>query len=119
MHVPFCRSMCWYCGCHTTVARQDGPFRDYVSLLGREIDLVAAASPRLRNGHLHFGGGSPTTMPPADLLELMTRLHRAFDFEERAEIAIEIDPRTLTADMAAALFDGYLGQGGRRHACAV
>ena len=43
LHVPFCRSMCWYCGCHTTVALRDGPIVDYLAALRGEIALVAGA----------------------------------------------------------------------------
>ena len=102
-HVPFCRSMCWYCGCHTTVMRQERPILDYVSLLRRELELVHNAAPRLSVGHVHFGGGSPTILPPQELVALVDQLRGAFAFEERSQIAIEIDPRTLTAEMAAAL----------------
>ena len=41
VHVPFCRRMCWYCGCNTTVSRQDGPIADYVGALRREIEVVS------------------------------------------------------------------------------
>ena len=41
LHVPFCRSMCWYCGCHTTITKHDAPIADYLAVLQREIELVA------------------------------------------------------------------------------
>lgn len=104
VHIPFCRAMCLYCGCHTTVSARQEPIDRYLKALETEIDLVAAATPtpcRLR--HLHFGGGSPTLVRPEQMLELMARLRGSFDFSPDAEIAIEIDPRTLTAAMAQAL----------------
>jgi oxygen-independent coproporphyrinogen III oxidase len=103
LHVPFCRSMCWYCGCHTAVTREAGPVSQYAGLLRREIDLVAAVAPPLRAGHLHFGGGTPTILAPGELTGLLDHLRARFEFEPNAEIAVEIDPRTLTAAMAAAL----------------
>ena len=104
LHVPFCRSMCWYCGCHTTVTRRDAPIVDYLAVLRSEIDLVAGRlteAPQVR--HVHFGGGSPTIMEPAQLVGLVGLLRERFLFRPDTEIAVEIDPRTLTAVMAAAL----------------
>ena len=43
LHIPFCREMCWYCGCHTSVTRRQAPVSRYVATLMREIELVAAA----------------------------------------------------------------------------
>jgi oxygen-independent coproporphyrinogen-3 oxidase len=104
LHVPFCRAMCWYCGCHTTVAARDAPISRYLDCLAREIDLVArtAAGP-LTVTHVHFGGGTPTLMPAGRMRALMRRLRDLLHVSTDAEIAIEIDPRTLTAEMAAAL----------------
>lgn len=104
IHVPFCRSMCWYCGCHTTITGRNEPIRDYVSILRREIELVASrAPPSLAVHHVHFGGGTPTVVEPDVLLSLTTRLRTAFNIIPSAEIAVEIDPRTLTPEMTAAL----------------
>ena len=104
VHVPFCRSMCLYCGCHTTVSARDEPIERYMNALDREIDLVTAATPPgLAVRHLHFGGGSPTLIQPGRMLALIERLKRAFAFAPDAEIAIEVDPRTLSSEMTAAL----------------
>lgn len=51
LHVPFCRSMCWYCGCHTAITRHDSPIAEYVGLLRQEIDLVAGP----RHGRCRWG----------------------------------------------------------------
>jgi oxygen-independent coproporphyrinogen-3 oxidase len=104
LHVPFCRAMCWYCGCHTTVARRDAPIAGYLDALRREIALVAGRiGRRLPVSHVHFGGGTPTIMPEADLAGLVALLRERFDLRPGAELAVEIDPRTLTESMAAAL----------------
>ncbi len=76
VHVPFCRSMCWYCGCHTTVALRDGPIEAYLASLRREIEAVAAlpAWP-LHVRHLHFGGGTPTILRPEDFAGHHLQIH--------------------------------------------
>lgn len=107
LHVPFCRSMCWYCGCHTTITARDEPIARYLDALDREIALVAGMIPhRLQARHVHFGGGTPTLMQPAQFTELMAALREAFDLDPTSEVAIEIDPRTLTDAMIAALGAG-------------
>lgn len=104
LHVPFCRSMCRYCGCHTAITRLDAPIADYVALLRREIDLVARhlpEAPPVR--HIHVGGGTPTVMAPEAFEGLVAALRTRFAVAPDAEIAVEIDPRTLTAAMTGAL----------------
>ncbi|AOF92454.1 oxygen-independent coproporphyrinogen III oxidase [Sinorhizobium sp. RAC02] len=104
LHIPFCRSMCWYCGCHTTIAQRDAPILDYIDMLRKEIGLVAERvghRPRIR--HVHFGGGTPTIMQPEEFRDLIGLLRARFTFTAGMEIAVEIDPRTLTPEMADAL----------------
>jgi len=104
LHIPFCRSMCWYCGCHTTITRRDEPISNYIDVLQREIELVARHVPApLTVRHVHFGGGTPTTIEPEALRALVARLRVTFHIVPGAEIAVEIDPRTLTPDMMVAL----------------
>jgi oxygen-independent coproporphyrinogen-3 oxidase len=96
VHVPFCQSLCWYCGCHTGVVNSTGPVREYAAMLEAEIDLVADLLPRrFALAAVHFGGGTPNILPPAELGRLMDRLSRRFDMTADAEIAVEIDPRSL------------------------
>ncbi len=111
LHIPFCRVMCWYCGCHTTITVRDRPIVDYLGVLRQEIRMVATRIGRkLRVGKVHFGGGTPTIMEPADFVALVELLRECFDFTPTAELAIEIDPRTLTREMAAALADAGIGR---------
>ena len=61
--------MCWYCGCHTTMARRDEPIAVYESALRCEIDqVVRQIGRRLKVEHIHFGGGTPTIMPSVIVL---------------------------------------------------
>lgn len=104
LHVPFCRSMCWYCGCHTTVALRNGPIIDYLAALRGEIGLVAERlSAPLDVRHVHFGGGTPTILDPQDFVALVALLRQHFGLHPEAEIAVEIDPRRLEPGMIAAL----------------
>ncbi|WP_421724861.1 oxygen-independent coproporphyrinogen III oxidase [Bauldia sp.] len=108
LHVPFCRELCWYCGCNMKLAARYAPVVDYIETLLEEIELVARVAPgRLRVGHLHWGGGTPTVLTPDDLERVMDTVRSRFDLEPDAEIAIESDPRTLTDAMARRI--GTLG----------
>jgi oxygen-independent coproporphyrinogen-3 oxidase len=103
LHVPFCRAMCWYCGCHTSVVRRQAPVTRYVASLAREIELVSVelkARPLVH--HVHWGGGSPTLLPPESIVQLTHQLRAAFQIDDSAEIAVEVDPRTLTGPVAEA-----------------
>jgi len=104
LHIPFCRSMCWYCGFPTSITRRDASILDYLTSLREEIRLVAAHAPQaLSVSDVHFGGGTPTIIKPEDFLALMDLLRRCFTFRKTATIAVEIEPRTFTAEMAEAL----------------
>ncbi|MDJ0511962.1 MAG: oxygen-independent coproporphyrinogen III oxidase [Methyloceanibacter sp.] len=108
LHVPFCRQLCWYCGCNMKLATREEKIAQYAATLRREIALVADRLPgRAVVSHLHWGGGTPTTLSPRDLEDAMDDVRRTFDFAPGAEIAFETDPRTLKAEMVATI--GHLG----------
>jgi oxygen-independent coproporphyrinogen III oxidase len=103
LHVPFCKTLCWYCGCHTSVTRHRDPIERYVRTLEREIVQVAELAGSHRVVHVHWGGGTPTIVGP-DLFRWVTTLLRdRFDIAPDAEIAVEVDPRRLDAAMGSAL----------------
>jgi oxygen-independent coproporphyrinogen III oxidase len=100
LHVPFCKQMCWYCGCNMKLAARYSSIATYVQHLFEEIDLIADALPaRMPVSHLHFGGGTPTVLGHEDLAGALARLTERFHLLPDAEIAIESDPRTLTDSM--------------------
>lgn len=100
LHIPFCRSMCWYCGCNTMIARRNEPVAEYLAALQREIEMVAShVTQPLKVNQIHFGGGTPTIVEPAQFADLMNLLRQKFTFLPDAEVAIEIDPRRLTREM--------------------
>jgi oxygen-independent coproporphyrinogen III oxidase len=101
LHVPFCAQQCWYCGCNQKLASRYEPVADFVSVLLNEIDLMASHLPTRRQGkvavsQIHFGGGTPTILAAADFARLMGKLHEHFDIGADAEVAVEIDPRTIS-----------------------
>jgi oxygen-independent coproporphyrinogen-3 oxidase len=104
LHIPFCRSMCWYCGCHTTITEKDKPILDYLEMLHREIDLIAKERGGGFNvGEIHFGGGTPTIIEPQEFITLMDALRSTLGFANRVNTAVEIDPRRLQPEMMEAL----------------
>ena len=101
LHVPFCRDMCWYCGCNTKATRRTEPVDQFADSLLAEIDLIASLLPaQMKVSHVHWGGGSPTYLAPTRFTQLMDRLRARFDVTKDAEIAIEIDPRHMTPALA-------------------
>ncbi|MEA2736801.1 MAG: oxygen-independent coproporphyrinogen oxidase [Acetobacteraceae bacterium] len=103
LHVPFCRSLCWYCGCHTSVTRHREPIERYMATLLREVALVADLAGSHRVAHIHWGGGTPTIVGPDIFAAVMATLRQRFTVEPGAEIAVEVDPRRLDPAMASAL----------------
>jgi oxygen-independent coproporphyrinogen III oxidase len=98
VHVPFCRRLCWYCGCHTTVAREYDRIGAFFAKLDREIDILADhLGPHAGAAHLHFGGGSPNALAPEHFLALAQKLARRLNLRSDAEVAVELDPALLSA----------------------
>ena len=103
LHVPYCETLCWYCGCHTKATRRYAPVARYLETLRAEIALVADGLPgRLPVRHVAWGGGTPSLVSAADLLAVMRLLRDRFDLSPDAEIAMEVDPRTVDPDGLAA-----------------
>lgn len=104
VHVPFCARLCWFCGCHTRVINGYEPVAAYVGAVldeARAVGGTIGAPPPVR--HVHWGGGTPTNLSPGDITRLDEGLRTALPFAEDAAFAIEIDPRTLTKAVVAAL----------------
>ena len=103
-HIPFCESLCWFCGCTTVITTNHDKGKDYIDYLGRE---VAKLAPRLHKERkavqLHFGGGSPTFLRPDELRRLGDIIHKHFTFSPDIEASVEVDPRRLTRDHVVAL----------------
>ena len=111
VHVPFCLSPCFYCGCNRIITRDLSRSESYLSRLYREIDLTAAMFDRDREViQLHFGGGTPNFLTPAQLREVVDCLRRQFHFSDSnsRDISIELDPRFISpADIAQLASIGF------------
>ncbi|MHB8447425.1 MAG: oxygen-independent coproporphyrinogen III oxidase [Rudaea sp.] len=106
VHVPFCLSPCFYCGCTRLITRDKGKAPIYLQRLHREIELTAPLFDRDRPVlQLHFGGGTPNFLDPAQMAELLESLAQHFSFsrDARREFGIELDPRFCDADYVRAL----------------
>lgn len=109
VHIPFCDTLCWFCGCHTSAVSNYHPVREYMELLLQEMVLLEKALPRRhRVVNIHWGGGSPTILSPADIGKLNIAIRSHFDVLPEAEFAVEIDPRGFTLDTVKAMARGGL-----------
>src|SRR6478609_708635 len=108
VHVPFCASPCFYCGCNRIITRDVSRAGPYVDRLVREIALTSPLFDRDREViQVHFGGGTPNFLSPAQLADVLDSLRRHFHFSSASErdISIELDPRFVVPDEIAALAD--------------
>ncbi|MGN6357314.1 MAG: oxygen-independent coproporphyrinogen III oxidase [Novosphingobium sp.] len=95
VHIPFCESICWYCGCNTGKSNRSERLASYLEALHREIGLIGErlpASARVRR--IAFGGGSPNSIRPTDFVRLMLCLTQALPLLDPV-VSVELDPRTL------------------------
>lgn len=106
IHVPFCEALCWFCGCNTNVTSRYAPVAHFVETFLTELDLVVA---QVGKGqpvkHIHFGGGSPTILSADDFRRIMAAIKSNFSLIDHAEIAVEMDPRTLSPEKIKAYAD--------------
>lgn len=106
VHVPFCASPCFYCGCNRVITRSAIAGERYVDFLEREIARVGALfEPGREVVQLHFGGGTPNFLDGPQLARVVACLRRHFHFSQAQDrdISIELDPRTTTPAHVAAL----------------
>ncbi len=103
-HIPFCKTLCFYCGCHRIPTRRTDRGRVYVDHLIRELQVVSASLiGRRLVRQIHFGGGTPTFLQEDDLTRLMAVVHDLFDVTANAQCGIEVDPRAVDGDRIAHL----------------
>ncbi|MGF1445954.1 MAG: oxygen-independent coproporphyrinogen III oxidase [Pikeienuella sp.] len=104
LHVPFCKEICWYCACNMKLGRRPELLRAYEADLVAELELIAAAAPEgLQVARIHWGGGTPTSLPLDALTRVTAELNTLFNVTRDCETAFEIDPRTFEPGMAEGL----------------
>ena len=105
-HLPFCESLCWFCGCTTIIGRDRDRADTYLDYLDKELSLTAKElHPGSRVVQVHFGGGTPNFLSPRQIARLATMLREHFLLEADAEIGVELDPRRLTLEQVEAFRD--------------
>ncbi len=98
-HLPFCDTLCYFCGCNMIVTKDRKKIADYLSVLKKEIDLYSRLlNPQRSVRQLHWGGGTPSHLTPQEILDLGLTLQKTFRFSPDIEASSEIDPRELTFD---------------------
>lgn len=104
LHIPYCREICWYCGCNTGAANRSQRLANYLDRLGQEIDLVAQhLEGRGTVARIAFGGGSPNAISPTQFLALTERLRGHFNINADTIWSVELDPRGFDRPFAEAL----------------
>jgi len=101
VHIPFCHTLCYYCGCNKIVTHNQSRVSKYLKNLYREIELQADLFDRKRVvEQLHFGGGTPTYLDETQLRDLLGKIGESFELDQsdHRQFSIEVDPRTVDAD---------------------
>lgn len=105
IHVPFCRSLCAYCGCNVIPTRDERRGISYVDQLATEMALVAGRLFTAPVTEIAVGGGSPNFLAPKTLRTMLTAIDRYFAVAPDARKSIELDPRQTTSAQLEALSD--------------
>lgn len=104
IHIPFCFSLCWYCGCTKIITRDQDRGDHYLDYLEIESRLTAeTVHPEAPLKQIHFGGGTPTFLTPDQLRRLGTIIRSHFTIHPEVEFSVEIDPRRVSEDHILAL----------------
>ncbi len=104
VHIPFCHTLCYYCGCNKVITRHRDKADTYLEYLAQEIALQAPLFTDYKVKQLHWGGGTPSFLTHKQITTLVALLKEKFDFSDELEMSIEIDPREIEMDLAEHLF---------------
>lgn len=106
IHIPFCKKLCFYCGCNAMASNNLAVYQTYVDALCKEIEMVKKMIGTARKvSQIHYGGGTPNAIPAALLQKINTLLFNSFSFIEEPEIAIECNPAYLDETYMTALLE--------------
>jgi oxygen-independent coproporphyrinogen-3 oxidase len=104
VHIPFCHTLCYYCGCNKVITRHRHKADIYLDYLAKEIALQASAFTEYTVKQLHWGGGTPSFLTDKQITTLVELLKEKFNFSDELEMSIEIDPREIEMGLADHLF---------------
>lgn len=99
IHIPFCHKLCYFCGCNKIVTRQQHKADQYLDALEQEIIHRAPLFAGRHVSQMHWGGGTPTYLSKTQITRLVGLLRQHFQFNDDAEMSIEVDPREIELDV--------------------
>ena len=106
VHIPFCESLCYYCACNKIITKHHENAQPYLLYLAKEVALYTKAMGEGQAvSQLHLGGGTPTFLSDKELRDLLTMLKQSFSFVAGGEYSVEVDPRTVSQERLAVLFE--------------
>src|SRR5919201_46385 len=106
VHIPFCRSLCTYCGCNSRITQNKSVGAPYVRTVLKEWELYRRLLGRERPvppSEMHLGGGTPTFLSPEELDELVSGILANVERTPDAEFSVESDPRVTTREQLRTL----------------
>ena len=109
LHIPFCKSLCTYCGCNTRITRNPAVSGPYIDTVLKEWNLyrerLGTRDRKIRLDELHLGGGTPTFLNPEELKRLLCGIFEGADQTSEGEYSVEADPRVTTREQLKVLYD--------------
>ncbi len=105
-HIPFCDTVCFYCGCNKVVTKDRSKAAPYLQRVFRELEMQGELFDKSRTvDQLHWGGGTPTFISHDEMRALMDKTRECFNLhdDDSGEYSIEIDPREVKTDTIALL----------------
>jgi oxygen-independent coproporphyrinogen-3 oxidase len=105
VHIPFCHSLCYYCGCNKVITRHRDKADTYLEYLAEEIISRAELFTDYTVKQLHWGGGTPSFLTHTQITKLVSLLKEKFTFADHVEMSIEIDPREIEMNLAEHLYN--------------
>lgn len=103
-HIPFCAQLCYYCACNTYITHNQNRIANYLRNLYKEIEMFSQLiAPSRKVVQMHWGGGTPTYLSSKQIIDLTQKIKNHFQFDDNAEISIEVDPRQARENLIETL----------------
>lgn len=108
LHLPFCESQCYFCGCNVVISKEHGMENQYLDHLKQELEYLGSQIDKKRKlVQMAWGGGTPTYLTCEQIDDLMLHIAKHFNLakkDDKYEYAVEVDPRITTKEQLAVLF---------------